>query len=104
MVAPVSVIVVDEAGALTTPFVHVVDADGVCAITKPEGRVSVRDACVNGSVFEFVNAMTNGAVAPTDRDALPVVKPAGFPLSNVKPPMALLMVRGAFTCKISVVG
>ena len=89
IVAPDSLMLVEEAGAVTVPNAQVVDAFGVVATTRFAGSVSVNAAAVRGMGFGLSILITSDAKLPGVRFAEPVVNPTGLPVSRVYPPIAL---------------
>ena len=88
-VAPVKLILVADAGAVTLPLVQVVLAPGVCATTNPDGNVSVKLALVKSVELGLLSEIVKVLAVPAICEAVAVVKPAGFPVSNVSLLMAL---------------
>ena len=103
-VAPVKLMPVAEAGANTVPPVQLVAALGVCATTKPLGSESVSAAPVSAVLLGLVIAMVKIFAVPAAALAVPVVKPEGLPLSNVRASIALCNVTGSLARKISDAG
>ena len=89
IVAPVRIMLVAELAADTKPLAQVVLAFGVCATTNPVGKVSVNEAIVSADALGLVSEIFNTFETPGSALAVPVVKPAGFPVSSVLLAMAL---------------
>ena len=90
--------------AKTAPPVHVVDAVNGVATTSPLGKLSTKAAEVKATAFGLSRRMVIVVATPGAADAVPVVKPTGFPASRVRAAIALCTTTGNLTRSVSLVG
>ena len=79
-------------------------AFGVCAITKFAGKSSINATPVSACALGLSILIVNVEDAPGLTLDVPVVKPTGFPTSNVLLSNALWIVNGVLTDNVSLVG
>ena len=101
---PLSTTDVAAATAVTTPGPQVVAAFAGVATTMPGDSASVNASPVKGAAFGLAIRTVISAKAPGGWVVLPVVKPAGLPVSSVKASKALFTTSGLRARTVSLVG